>query len=502
MIVIFEKRILNQFTLLLIGLLVIVCFTSSCILSVGKCRTINPLQFGLNDAETGEERYYILQRTHKEACEIGARVSYAGIKRIELTIPDDAKSIPLTWQTDFAGVELVVLNKKKNLTLFSMERTAKEIIISKQSVCRGKFWGIKELRCGHKLLIIEDKIPWVKNRKGHNYGAIRRDILFLKHGKAQNESIQPYSTDVSAPVTKYYDIDNNKKIIENLHFIRDSKSQYITKLVSITGENNVTICNIIIDTPPSEMSGDRIIVINNSANVLMKDISINGTYSQVDKYGYGISMDNVWNTRFIRIKARANWGVFGNNNINTVMIDDSDINRFDIHCYGKDVYCKNTIFRDLYNQLSSFYGTLQFEGCSFQGFVPVLFEPSYAAYTHFELVFKDCAINVDSRRPYLVMAGRIEISEDAREEINEVKWPNVKMSNVVISADKPVKDYSIFYVSGNSVDSVGGIDYIEMNNISFKGNIRQWLFSNKRVNTTNNIKINIKSSEISKLIIK
>lgn len=502
MIVIFEKRILNQFTLLLIGLLVIVCFTSSCILSVGKCRTINPLQYGLNDAETGEERYYVLQRTHKEACEIGARVSYAGIRKIELTIPDDAKSIPLTCYTNFAGVEMVVLNNKKNFTLFSMDRNAKEIIISKQSVCRGEFRGIKELRYGNKLLVIEDKVPWVKKRKGHDYGAFRRDILFLKHGRAQNGFIQPYSTEISVPVVKYYDVDNNTKTIENLIFIRDPKSHYITKLFSITGENNVTISNIIIDTPPSEMSGDKVIVVNNSTNVLMKDVNINGTYSQVDKYGYGISMDNVWNTRFIRIKARANWGVFGNNNINTVMIDDSDINRFDIHCYGKDVYCKNTKFRDLYNQLSSFYGTLQFEGCIFFNFVPVLFEPSYAAYTFFELIFKDCAINVDSRRPYLVMAGRIESSEGAREEISDVQWPNVKMSNVVISADKPVKEFSIFYFGGDSVDSVGGIDCIEMNNISFKGNIQQWLFSNKRVNTTNNIKINIKSSEISKLIFK
>ena len=58
--------------------------------------TVNPLQFGLNEARTGAERYYVLQKTHNEAVRLGAGVSYAGIKDIELDIPSNAKSLPLT----------------------------------------------------------------------------------------------------------------------------------------------------------------------------------------------------------------------------------------------------------------------------------------------------------------------------------------------------------------------------------------------------------------------
>lgn len=118
-------------------------------------------------------------------------------------------------------------------------------------------------------------------------------------------------------------------------------------------------------------------------------------------------MNNVWNSRFVGVKATAKWGAFGNNNVSRVELEGCDINRFYIHCYGRDVYCYHTVFRNGYNQFSSMMGDLVYEDCTFDDFVPVLFEQSYSAYTSFQLTMKDCKILVRKSAPYLVSAGNL-----------------------------------------------------------------------------------------------
>lgn len=465
-------------------------------------QNLSPNSFGLSRAKSNVERYYVLLRTHKEAITAGQGVSYKGIVKLTIEIPPNASSIPLGDYTDFAGLKLTVINNKKNMALFTKAHKAKEVIVTKRNLGSGNYCRIKGLDKGIRLLAVMDKIPWINKRKGHGYGAIRRDVVLLKNGRAQNKLIRTYSTAASLPVAKYYEVDDKEKTFKNLHFVRQSGNKYVTNLVSVTGENNMVFSNITIDTPPSELNADRAIEINHSSNVTMEDITINGTYSQTNKYGYGISMNNVWNSKFVRLKASGNWGVFGNNNINTAIIEDSDINRFDIHCYGSDVYCKNTLFHDLYNQFSSFFGTLSFIGCRFVRFVPVLFESSYAAYTHFDLVVKDCEIEVDPERPYLIHAGRLETAEGARDEINQVQWPNVKMKNIRITADKTVKKFAVFQVGGRNDCKVGGIDTVNMENVIFTLSKPQVLFSNRAINTTKALKMKVVSSDFKTLVIK
>ncbi len=75
---------------------------------------ISPYEFGLQKAKTGEERYEVLLKTHKEAIRRGMTVDYHGIKDINLTIPSNAESIPLGAENEFAGVIFNVTNKSQN----------------------------------------------------------------------------------------------------------------------------------------------------------------------------------------------------------------------------------------------------------------------------------------------------------------------------------------------------------------------------------------------------
>ncbi|MBO4307143.1 MAG: hypothetical protein J5848_02390, partial [Bacteroidales bacterium] len=72
--------------------------------------TVNPIEYGLLQAKDGMERYEILYACHKDAFDYHRPLSYAGIDTIWLDIPDNAKSLPLPYTTDFAGVVVFVAN--------------------------------------------------------------------------------------------------------------------------------------------------------------------------------------------------------------------------------------------------------------------------------------------------------------------------------------------------------------------------------------------------------
>ena len=415
------------FTLLLLPLILLI---APCNLSA---RSLSPFNYGYAQAKSGAERYEVLYKTHCEAVKRGMDVDYTGIERVDLVIPAAAKSIPLTIHTDFKNAVFHVVNKQKELFLFSMIGKAEPLEIDMSRLARSKQY-LPELGGRSVLLSIEDGNPWVENRKGYNYGATRRDVIVVKNGWMKNMPVMPYDNAASVPVCSWYHLDTTRKVFKNISFIRSDDSKYKTYLVKFEGQYNVFISNVDIKTPASGMNGDRAIKIVNCSKVRFQDVMIDGTYSQEKKYGYGIGMNNVYDVSFKRLTAHGSWGVFGNNNIQKVLLEDCDINRYDIHCYGRDVTCKNCTFRNLYNQFSSVYGTVRFTKCKFLDFIPVVIEYSYNAYTGFNLVFQDCFFKVSERggKNCIVSVGYLDDEVNSRPELAEKCWPNVKINGMEI----------------------------------------------------------------------
>ena len=463
-------------------------------------RNISPLEYGLRSARTGVERYEVLLKTHQEAVERGYGVTYEGIERIDIEIPESAKTIPLSYYTDFAGVELSVLNKEKRITLFSLSNKIEPIDINQSCIRTGRFFNNKTLRKGKKLLIVVDETPWVKQRRGYKYGVTRKDVILVNKGRAVNKVIALYSTPESKPKCYYCDVTGQEAIIKGLVFSRSKNSDHITQFVSINNLNNVFIKDIVINTPEGTgLSGESALIIENSTNVSLENVTINGTYSLKDKYGYGIEMNNVWNSRFYNLKATCNWGVFGNNNVSYATLENCDINRFDIHCYGKDVFCKKTVFRDLYNQYSSFYGTLRYENCRFISFVPVLFESSYSAYTYFKLEIENCSIDVDVKRPYLINAGNPSLlAEDSRQELASARWPDISIKNSIVNIPEGTKYWTIFQATGNDNTLIEGLSSISVEGLEIRGQRTTPLvrLSNRKVRLKNKLEKRIRNSNI------
>ena len=459
-----------------------------------SAKNLTPLRYGLEAAKTDIERYEVLLHTHKAAIEQRCGVTYKGIKRIEIEIPNDAVPIPLSYNTNFAGVEIVVRNNHKRLSLFEYTQNLAPIIVSKEYLAKGDFTQHKELCNGKKMIIIEDQTPWVEKRSGYNYGATRKDVVLIEKGVAQNRPIATYNNEDSKPIVRFCDA-KGKFVFKNLIFTRSEDSRYVTNLINISNCNNVTVSNVTINTPQeTSLYADCCFEIANCANLYIKGVTVNGTYSKTDKFGYGFSLDNILNSRFTNLIAHGNWGVFGTNNMNHVVLENSDINRFDIHCYGRDVYCRNVIFRDLYNQFSSVFGEVAFTKCTFINFIPVLFESSYNAYTPFDLFWNDCTFYFTREKNYCVTVFYAPTNYNKRSELKRKSLPNISMKNCKVQLEDGVKEWYLFQTDNSRYnDSYDYIRSITVSNVEIRNREEtEFTVFSKDIETTEEVNTNIR----------
>jgi len=466
--------------------------------------TISPLDFGLTEAENAFERYNILYNTHMEALKTGANVSYKGIDTLIIAISEESRPIPLTRHNDFSDVLIIVKNNSKTQYLFEMvDKEWQELPTEAAIVDSGDFKSVHQIDSGMYQVVLEDEHRWVDKRKGHNYGAYRRDILLVKDGQALNRPIAPYSTDSTLLKAKFHATDDEQKTVANLTILRYTSSVYKTYCFNFSGINNLRVSNIKIKTPATKnLYGDAAINIENCTNVLFEDIDINGTYSRTNYYGYGIQMNNVWKSKFTRLTARANWGVFGTNNLSNTTLLNCNINRFDIHCYGRDVYIYNCKFNGLYNQFSSLYGELLFEGCRFNKSLPVLIETTYNAYTPFDLTFRKCTFNADASHCTLVSIGSVDNNVNNRPELAKKCWPNVTINNMTVNLDKKTSKVVLFQPTGAVAPnvSVGYISNININGLKFvyadTSQLADFIISSSPVSSKKSINYNLKSIQL------
>ena len=425
---------------------------------IASRRNVSPLDFGLLEAKNGVERYDVLLRTHQAAVQRGVNVSYKGINKIEIEIPKNATRIPLTDNNDFGGCEFVITNQQNTVYLFESLASTKPIVISKSDIDKGDFRSYWDLSNGRHILIIKDSNPWVENRKGYAYGHIRRDILLVENGMALNAVVMPYDNVQSTPICAY--IDAKSLTFKNLTIRRTEDCTDITNVMFITGRDNVEISNVNLHTPNNEWRNDRAIRIENCTNVHFKDVLIDGTYSQKEHSGYGISLNNIWNFSANHLVGRGNWGIFGTNNVNTAHIENSDINRFDIHCYGRDISFSHVDFSERYNQLASVYGDVVFDHCTFTRFNPIVNGKSYNAYVGYDVYFNDCTFNVTKGNNCLLRLGEINDEINARKELAEKCWPNVYIKNLTVNIDETVTEFVIFYTKIDGKESYMPIHYL------------------------------------------
>lgn len=454
------SRLYNLLLAIILATLSVSCSTAK--QAGGQRSDITPFEYGLASAKTGIERYQAVLKAHTAALEAGVNVDYTGIDTIRLELPSKAVQIPLTSDNDFKGCVFIIKNKAKHIYLFKFVQESETIDIDKKIIDDGDFKNIKELKRNRSLLLVEDEKPWVQNRKGYAYGHTRKDILLIEDGIAQNKTVMPYNNDYSQPKCSYIPLNNEPLTIKNITIIRDQECTYVTHIFQISGCDDVRLSGVSIYTPENTLHGDHAISIENSTNVTFENVHIEGTYSQKDTFGYGISLNNVWNFKATRLYGKGGWGVFGNNNVNTATIEDSKINRFDVHCYGRDISFKNVEFFDLYNQYASVYGTILYDKCTFTDFIPVLNGGSYNSFVGHEVIMTDCTMNASPGKNVLFKFSRLNEGPNTRHELSRKCLPNVKIKGLNVNLKDGADVFYLFWssASGKSISGLEGISEI------------------------------------------
>lgn len=435
-------------------------------------KRVSPLDFGLREAQSGEERYNILYQAHTEAVKRHLPLDYTGIDTLFLDIPEGAKSIPLPPQIDFRGLVLFVRNNAQHLTLFSLAQSAQPIEISKEQVASGNFTDIPELAQGTRLLILSDKNPWVAERIGYGSPAMRRDLLYLREGIAQNAPVAPWNTPATDMQCSYCAVDTATKRIQNLTIHRDIHSSFKTYAFYISCQDNVKISNITVTTPKSKLLADGIFSISNSSHIELEDVTIDGTYSKAGVstgYGYAFSLNNLYNTTFRHVVADGNWGVFGSNCLNMTTLEECDLNRFDIHCYGRDASCRRCTFRNKQTQFSSMFGTVLFDSCTFIDCIPLRIRSSYNAYTPFDVRFVDCTFHPTRRYHALVNLMLLDTNNNSRPELSEKNIPNITIENLTVNMPAGLQKIILIDPTGTTRECTqrrwGYLSNITLNNV-------------------------------------
>lgn len=472
--------------------LLILFFVNSFICSLAK--TISPYDYGLQEAKNGEERYWAIYNTHLEAIKQNATVNYSGIKQLNIEIPENARRIPISEETDFCGLRLSVSNtKRKDFTLFYYEKEVSEIDVSKDCFTTYSFEEYPELRTGSVLLIVEDSNPWVEKRIGFNYGATRRDILLLKNGRSVNKTISPYDNDNSLPRCYYVRTTEKKKYFKNIELVREESSTRKTFLLNAKNLNNLEISGINIKTPyRDDWYADAIITVEGCTNLTMRDIKIENTYSQKNQFGYAFALGNIWNATISKVNAVAEWGVFGCSNINKATLTDCYINRFDLHCYGKDYYFRNcTILDEI--PISSMFGEMKFEKCTFETAYPCEYRYDYNAYTPFNLIFERCTFKMDKKHNFIVFISKLSDERNSRKELHLKCLPNICIKKSFIELDDDVDKFDIIHVGENLYkSSLGYITSIEIRDLKVRGAEAKVNLVTNNVETLSPVNVTIK----------
>lgn len=461
------------------------------------CDTISPLNLGMSNARTDVDRYFILYKTHLQAKQEKKTVSYKGIDSLDIEVPKGAKPIPLSDCTDFAGVKIKVLNNSENTFLFEVLCSSHEVKISPNIMDSGDFQEYPQLKDGVKLLCLGDNNPWIEHREQDGMAAPKRDIIVLKDGIAQNKPVMPYTDSTTTrPFAYYFDANPSLKVFKNLVFIRDKRSQYKTWLVQLNGVYNMLFYNLNIITPQDETSyGDKIFQINHCANVVMRDVLINGTYSQRMKFGYGININFATDLKFFHVVSQnTKWGVFCTNCTNNSYLKDCKINRYDVHCYGKDITIEDCVFIDLALPISSVYGKISYKNCTFFECEPITIRDNYYAYVPFDLELVDCKYYASNKSNCIFNAGNMNHGIQLRKELCEQCFPNIKIERLhIIPVNNSLSEFYLFKIKEKDNAPIGYIKDIRISKLSIDGNI-PFRLSNKTLKCSNKVNLRVSGS--------
>lgn len=475
---------------------------------VGSTNSVlSPFMFGFK--EGADNSYSVIYRTHVTANRLNTTISYIGINRVNIMIENNSFiSIPLTGRDDFNNVEFHVTRNYKSekynpYYLFTLNGS-EDIIDNNITVAQISSGSYSLENNKQYTLFVKDKVLWTNrylSSSGHD--RYREDCICIRNNKAINTTCDEYKSTDSIECT----------LIENKPYIRYLKNLIIIREESIDRcfpikieyVSNMEISNVILNTIKTSNTpenGDSVFILFHSTFVTFKNVHINNAYARTDS-GHGYELDTCYHIVFDNITGYDDyWGTFASNNVNDITIYNSNINRFDIHCYGKDVKFYNCTFGGIrFNSFGNMYGVVSFENCIFLWQTrPVYLDHSYNAYTYFDIVFKNCQFYCNS----IITVQGIYKEINPRPELSDKYLPSVYMDNIFYyDTDK----FILFDVTNptdltieNEYKGIKGIYNISINNFIDKAQYpHSYSIINKYVTLLNTTKLSFNNCDFTQV---
>ena len=484
------------------------CFKQNLQIEGILCGQINPIHFGIipnnSTEQIQKDNWDALYRVFWYANSLDVNVDWTLFNNLNVYIniyKDSQIQLNEGKTYDFCECNFIVINTTNvNYSFLYINKSFKfQQIIDLKSVNfdNTDLSALFDTNKKYLVQFIDDNI-WTP-RTGYDTNHTRKDITIVNAGMATTLPCYSYMTASTSLRVLYREITNNPTKILNLKLHRRNGPTKF-KFIQIEGIANLILQNIFIYTENSTtLSNDVCINIINCSKVNLDNITIENLYEADKTYAYGIALDNCSMLFINKFNSyNNNWGITGNNNLNQVYVSNSHINRFDVHCYGKNITFDNCVFYKLYNQFSSVFGSIVFNSCSFINHEPILIEGSYNAYTDFKIIFNDCNFNGIGDSYHLVRTHQLyELTAyNNRPELAQRYLPYIEVNNCTTNC----KYLYIFHDANNESYPIKGND-ININNLS---NTKETLFyirgirSNKLMTIENQISINIKNCNLNK----
>ncbi len=431
--------------------------------------SISPLDYGLVEATTGEARYEALYNAHCAAVALGLPLEYSGVGTVELTVSSASKAIPLPPQTDFKGTVFKVRNNAKKCFLFSLEKVFSRVAVSGAQIDAADYSSVPALASGLHLLRIQDDVHWVDDREGFDHPADRADVVLVRDGVGSNGPVASYDTPATRINAEYCAADEVQKSVCNVTLIRDAASTQNVNLLSVRGINNLYLSNIRVETPSGTgIFGDTAVDIRHCTNILCEDMTFDGLYCDDHESGYGLSLNNTWNAMFRRIHSHNRWAAFGCNNMQDSYLEDSDVERFDIHCYGRNITIRNSTLTGKGLPCSSIFGTILCENVTFNDCFTYSMRTEYNAFTPFDIVLKNCELYAGSQHA-LVNIGKVDAKINPRPELVKKNWPNLEVDGMTVHLIVGASSFSLFHLSDMQKypDPLGHVSSIKVKDLNY-----------------------------------
>lgn len=431
--------------------------------------SVSPFDYGLREAATGQARFEALRRTHVAALNLGVSVDYTGVGTVELVIPSGAKPIPLTRETDFKGTVFRVHNDVGKFFLFSLENVFSKVSVSGSQIDEADYSAVPALASGLHILKVADDNHWVDDREGFDHPHDRADAFLVRDGVGSCGPVASYSTAATKINAEWCTADDSRKSLSNVTLERFAESTQNVCLASFRGQNNLYISNVTIRTPQGTgICGDTALDIRYCTNVLCEDMLFDGLYCEEHGSGYGLSINTTWNTTFRRITSHCLWAAFGCNNMQDSYLYDSDVERFDIHCYGKNITIRNSTLTGKGLPCSSLFGTVRCEDVKFVSCFLFAYRDDYNSYTPFDIVIRNCEMWVNGQNG-LISMGQLDKGLNARPELSKKSWPNLDIDGLTVHLPAGMPSFSFYYINDMQryPDPVGYISSVKVKNMTY-----------------------------------